>query len=231
MFAWNLTWLDRHQERVLHMQNASPDVPEPCLNRRQMAPIRLLIAGVGNLLRGDDGFGVVLALRLMENPPQIAGVTITIIETGIGGIHLVQELLTGYDALVILDAVERGGAPGTLYLLEPERAEPAAWTVEVRRDFFADTHYAEPSRALALAEAIGVQPARVLVVGCQIQVESVEQFLQELTPAVTRAVGHIERQLPHLIANWLSEHEYVTGQDETVDRDPRHVGDSPVSRT
>jgi len=169
------------------------------------APLRLLIAGVGNLLRGDDGFGVVLAQRLQAAPPEIAGVAITIIETGIGGMHLVQELLSGYDAVVVLDAVDRGGAPGTMYVLEPERADPGSWTTEVRRDFFADTHYAEPSRALALAEAVGALPSRVLVVGCQIHTESVEDFLEELTPAVARAVERIEQRLPHLIASWLSE--------------------------
>jgi len=187
------------------VKTASPGTKSPCNNRTSPAPLRLLVAGVGNVLRGDDGFGVVLAQRLMAEPPELAGVSIAIIETGIGGMHLVQELLTGYDALVVLDAVNRGGAPGTIYALEPERADPGAWSLEARRDFFADTHYAEPARALALAEAVGARPPRVLVIGCQIRVESIEDFLQELTPAVARAVDRIERQLPQLLRNWLSE--------------------------
>lgn len=183
---------------------AAPEDAKPP-NPNGHDPVRLLIAGVGNLLRGDDGFGVVLAQRLIAHPPEIASVSITIIETGIGGIHLVQELLTGYDALVVLDAVERGGAPGTLYVLEPERADSTSWSLEARRDFFADTHYAEPSRALALAEAVGAQPPRVLIIGCQIRADSVECLLQELTPAVARAIDDIEQQLPDVIAKWLSE--------------------------
>jgi len=163
--------------------------------------LRVLIAGVGNLLRGDDGFGVDVAQRLQACPPCIPGATITIIETGIGGMHLVQELFGGYDALVILDAVERGAAPGALFLLEPERVEPARWPTEVLRDFFADTHYAEPSHALALAEGVGVLPPRVLIIGCQIAV--VDDLLQGLTPAVARAVDHIIRHAPRILGNWL----------------------------
>ena len=173
---------------------------------RGRAPVRVLIAGVGNLLRGDDGFGVDVAQRLLACPPCIPGATVTIIETGIGGLHLVQELLVGYDALVILDAVERGVAPGALFLLEPERVEPARWPTEVRRDFFADTHYAEPSHALALAEGVGALPPRVLIIGCQIAV--VDDLLHGLTPAVARAVDHITRHAPRILGDWLESPVY-----------------------
>ena len=165
--------------------------------------VRVLVAGVGNLLRGDDGFGVEVARRLLAAPPVVPDATVTIIETGIGGMHLVQELLAGYDALLILDAVERGAAPGTLFLLEPERVEPATWSTEARRDFFADTHYAEPSHALALAEGIGALPPRVLIVGCQIA--EVDDLLRGLTPAVARAVEQATRRMPRIIGEWLAE--------------------------
>ncbi|MDP9375747.1 MAG: hydrogenase maturation protease [Chloroflexota bacterium] len=166
-------------------------------------PIRVLIAGVGNVLRGDDGFGVEVARRLMAHPPQVPGAAVVVIETGIGGLHLVQELLSGYDALVILDAVERGAAPGTLFLLEPEPVDPASWPTEVRRDFFADTHYAEPSHALALAGGVGVLPPRVLVVGCQVAV--VDDLLGRMTPAVARAVDQVTRRLSGIVGDWLAE--------------------------
>jgi len=163
---------------------------------------RVLIAGVGNLLRRDDGFGVEVARRLLAHPPALPGAAVTIIETGIGGMHLVQELLSGYDALVVIDAVERGAAPGTLFLLEPERADTASWSAETRRDFFADTHYAEPSHALALAEAVGALPARVLIVGCQ--VATVDDLIQGLTPAVARAVEAVIPRLPRIVTDLLN---------------------------
>jgi len=163
----------------------------------------VLIAGVGNLLRRDDGFGVEVARRLLAHPPALPGAAVTIIETGIGGMHLVQELLSGYDALVVIDAVERGAAPGTLFLLEPERADTGSWSAETRRDFFADTHYAEPSHALALAEAVGALPARVLIVGCQ--VATVDDLIQGLTPAVARAVEAAILRLPRIVTDLLNE--------------------------
>ena len=164
---------------------------------------RVLIAGVGNLLRRDDGFGVEVARRLLAHPPALPGAAVTIIETGIGGMHLVQELLSGYDALVVIDAVECGAAPGTLFLLEPERADTGSWSAETRRDFFADTHYAEPSHALALAEAVGALPARVLIVGCQ--VATVDDLIQGLTPAVARAVEAAILRLPRIVTDLLTE--------------------------
>ena len=168
-----------------------------------MSEARVLIAGVGNVLRGDDGFGVAVARRLLASPPVICGAAVTVIETGIGGMHLVQELLSGYDALVIVDAVdvEHGAAPGTLLLLEPARVNPAGWTLEARRDYFADTHYAEPSHALALAEGIGALPQRVLIVGCQ--VDAVDDLMQGMSPAVERAVELAVVRLPVFVGELL----------------------------
>jgi len=84
---------------------------------------RVLVAGVGNLIRRDDGFGIEVARRLAERSDPSTGFgpglppSVRIVETGIGGIGLVQELMDRYDAVLVLDAVRRGGAPGTLYLL------------------------------------------------------------------------------------------------------------------
>ena len=63
---------------------------------------RILVAGVGNVLRGDDGFGFVAARKLMARNDMPEGVWV--IETGIGGMSLVQEPMAGYDELVLLDA-------------------------------------------------------------------------------------------------------------------------------
>ncbi|HKB37688.1 MAG TPA: hydrogenase maturation protease, partial [Gemmataceae bacterium] len=71
----------------------------------------VLIAGVGNVLRGDDGFGVEV-LRLLKQ--EVGGATdVTFYESGIAGIGLVQQLLDGYDALILLDALDRRAEPGT----------------------------------------------------------------------------------------------------------------------
>ncbi len=125
---------------------------------------RALVVGIGNVLRGDDGFGVEVARRLQARPHVAARAKV--IEVGIGGIHLVQELMDGYDLLVIVDAVDRGGDPGRLYVLELSVPSTPSALEAWERDL-TDMHEAVPSKALALAKALGVLPARVLLVGCQ----------------------------------------------------------------
>jgi hydrogenase maturation protease len=149
-----------------------------------MSP-RVLVAGVGNLLRRDDGFGIVVANRLAERTDLPPGVRV--FESGIGGVGLVQELMDGYDALVVVDAVRRGGRPGTLYVLEPAVPDIRAWTPERRHAFLADLHQVEPSRALGLAAALGVLPPRIHIVGCE--PAELDEAAIGLTPAVERAAG------------------------------------------
>jgi len=77
---------------------------------------RILIAGVGNIFLGDDAFGV-------EVVQQMAGRTfppgVRIVDFGIRGLDLTYALLEDYDAAIIVDALPRGQAPGTLYVVEP----------------------------------------------------------------------------------------------------------------
>lgn len=128
-------------------------------------PRRVLVAGFGNVLRADDGFGVELLRALREDPRLPPGVSL--LEVGTGGIHLVQELAAGYDAVVVLDAADVGLPPGTVKVLRLEVADPRSWPDGQRRAFLADTHYAEPGRALALARALGHLPPEAYLVACQ----------------------------------------------------------------
>src|SRR3954462_334859 len=78
---------------------------------------RLLIAGVGNIFLGDDAFGVEVVQRLARRPlPE----GIRVVDFGIRGLDLAYALLDGYEATILVDALPRGGPPGTLYVLEPE---------------------------------------------------------------------------------------------------------------
>ena len=125
----------------------------------------ILVAGVGNELKCDDAFGV-LAAAGMKNDPRLTD-DILVQEVGIGGIHMVQELMRGYDALILFDAFDRGGDVGQLWLLEPELPDIDSFTEEGRRNFFADVHYATPVRAMTMARAVGALPAMVRIIGCQ----------------------------------------------------------------
>lgn len=126
---------------------------------------RVLIAGMGNVLRRDDGFGVEVAKRLGQQKNLPAEVKV--IEVGIGGIHLVHELMANYDVLIVVDAIERGSAPGTLYVLQAEVPNLQTWSEDQRSDFLADMHYTTPSKAMILAKALHILPPQVFIVGCQ----------------------------------------------------------------
>ncbi len=142
-----------------------------------------VIVGFGNDLRGDDGVGQAV-VRDLESGGLPGGVRCA--DVGIGGIALLHELAAGCDRLVIVDAVRRGAAPGTVYVLSPVIPDLDGLTPRERHDELVDAHMAEPYRVLVLAKALGRLPAEVHVVG--VEVAETEELTMELTPAVARAV-------------------------------------------
>lgn len=162
----------------------------------------MTVAGFGNLLRGDDGFGVRVAEELLlgDRPDGVR-----VLEIGIGGIHLVQALLDGHDdALVLIDAVDVGRPPGTLVVLEPPRVDLSTWGDDERRDALADMHYATPDRALLLAGALDVLPPVVRLVGCQhVDARAVGEGLHPTVAAAVRpAADEVRRLVTELGVPW-----------------------------
>lgn len=147
--------------------------------------MRALIAGMGNVLRQDDGFGVIAAQCLLDEGglPE----SVRVLEVGIGGIHLVQELLDPVDILVIIDAVDVGRSPGSVVVMDPEIVDVGGLSPAERRDQLADMHYAVPARALMLARALDILPAIVRLVGCQ--AADARSYGQGLSPEVADAVA------------------------------------------
>src|SRR5947209_17090655 len=118
---------------------------------------RILVACVGNIFLGDDAFGVEVARRLARRqPPEVR-----VVDFGIRGFDLTYALLEDYEAVVLVDAVPRGGPPGTLYVLEPDTAEPADAPATV------ETHDMDPMKVLRLVRAMGGRVRRLVVVGCE----------------------------------------------------------------
>ncbi len=158
---------------------------------------RVLVVGVGNVLHGDDGFGVEVAQRLAE---QDLPTGVTVAETGIGGIHLVHELMAGYDALVVVDAVDRGRPPGTVMVIDADVIDVGELRVEERHDLLADMHLATPERALMVARAVGVLPEKTIMIGCQpVEMETLGVGLTaQVTAAVDVAVAEIGRCIAEL---------------------------------
>lgn len=149
--------------------------------------MKILVAGFGNILRGDDGFGMMVSRTLIargDGPPDVK-----IIEVGISGITLVQELLDGYDGVIILDAVDREGEPGTLYFFEPQVGDLDPSQRLELYECMADIHQTDPSKALLLAKALGVLPRKVLMIGCQPQ--CCDELGAGLSEPVQRAVERV----------------------------------------
>lgn len=120
-----------------------------------------LIAGFGNVLLGDDGFGVEVIKRLdkMALPDHVQTM-----DVGIGGLDLVLRLQNGFDEVIIVDAVRRGQAPGTLYQFTPSAAE-----LDRENNEPLNPHVAEPLAAMRMAKTLGALPAVINVVGCEPQ--------------------------------------------------------------
>ncbi|MFI6448203.1 hydrogenase maturation protease [Kitasatospora sp. NPDC050543] len=143
---------------------------------------RTLVAGVGNIFLGDDGFGVETVRRLAALP--LPG-RVETVDVGVRGVHLAYQLLDGYDTLILVDATARGGPPGTLYLIE------AAAPGDIEPDqALLDGHRMSPDAVLALLGTLcagtgGTAPRRILVVGCE--PAGVEEGIG-LSPPVAQAV-------------------------------------------
>jgi hydrogenase maturation protease len=150
---------------------------------------RVIVGCVGNVLRGDDGFGPAVSERLTDLPDAVE-----VVETGIGGIALLQDLLDGCDGLVLIDAMDRGAEPGTVFVIEPEVLDG---------EHVPDVHLANPERVLTMAKAMGVLPERVLIVGCQ--PSDVDELGRGLSPAVGRAVEVAAARVDEAVRSWLGE--------------------------
>jgi hydrogenase maturation protease len=117
--------------------------------------VSILVAGIGNVFFGDDGFGVEVAQRLLR---RALPADVTVRDFGIRGRDLAYTLLEKWDAAILVDATSRGGAPGTLYVLEPaiEDAHPSV-----------EAHALDPVKVLALAKQMGSDIPCLRLVGCE----------------------------------------------------------------
>ncbi len=149
---------------------------------------RILVAGVGNVFLRDDAFGVEV-IRLLAERPEPPGVQIR--DYGIRGVHLVYELLDGYDLFVLVDAAPRGEAPGTVSVLEVELPSPEAQPV-------IDAHSLTPDAIFGLLSSLGGHSGRNLVVACEpAEVDAgmgLSDPVREALPHAVRAVEEILAQ-------------------------------------
>ncbi len=140
----------------------------------------VLIACIGNIFKGDDGFGCEVARALFTKP---LGGDVRVVDFGIRGLDLTYALLEHRELTILVDAVSRGGEPGTLYTIEPEfEGSPAAQPTAL------EAHDINPLSALRTARAMGTNIGRVLLLGCEPADLGGEDGRMGLTPLVSAAV-------------------------------------------
>lgn len=145
--------------------------------------MRILVAGVGNMFFGDDGFGPEVARKFARE--RVEGVTVE--DYGIRGLHLAYELTSGYDRAFLVDAAPRGDVPGTLYVIEPT-ARSSSRTP--------DAHSMDLENVFALMRMVGGEAPPITIVGCE-PLETGEGI--GLSDPVRAAVPHAVRLLRTLV--------------------------------
>jgi len=151
----------------------------------EVEPLRVLVAGIGNVFLGDDGFGVAVAGRFAHDG-------VDVVDFGIRGMDLAYAL-ADYDVVVFVDAMPRGGAPGTLYLIEPDLE---GLPLDV------DAHAMDPVKVLALAKTLGGALPKTYVLGCEPL--AAEEFT-ELSDPVRAALSEAERLLTELLRKEMTQ--------------------------
>ena len=161
-------------------------------------PARILIAGIGNIFLGDDGFGVEVAKRLStrEFPASVQ-----VVDFGIRGFDLAYALQDGYEITILVDAYPHGQRPGTVSLVEPDLSkldEPGQSVVE--------THGMNPLNVLRMAATMNGSLKKVLLVGCEPATFCGEEGQMGLSEPINAAIDEAVKLVASVVDRILQEH-------------------------
>jgi len=194
---------------------------------------RMLVAGIGNIFLGDDGFGVEVARRLAD-----VGLPgwVQVADYGISGMHLAYDLADGYDTAILIDTAQRGGEPGTLTVIEAApggdaapageatpageaapggQPDPAGGALAQTRLF--DAHGMQPDVVLGVLDMLGACSARILVVGCEpASLDYGMELSEPVAKAVDAAVG--------VVMDLIAEVDAARSGGEGASHVSRHTG-------
>jgi hydrogenase maturation protease len=154
-----------------------------------MSP-RILIAGIGNMLLADDGFGFEV-LRALASETLPLGVESK--DYGVRGLDLVYRLLDPPELLILVDAIDREGPPGTLFLVEPDEHDEGEGELP-------DPHRMTVPAIFRALRTLGRRPPRTLILGCK-PAEIEERIGLSLTvqaavrPAVEIVLELVDREM------------------------------------
>ena len=160
-----------------------PLPPEVQVYEKSASQPRILVAGIGNIFMGDDGFGVEVARRLAKHP---LPAEVRVGDFGIRGFDLAYALQDGYETTILIDAYPHGGEPGTLYVAQPDLTALAS---EQAESGDVDAHSMDPVKILRLSASMGGgSPKRVLLIGCEPASLGPEEGHMGLSESVERSV-------------------------------------------
>jgi len=173
----------------------------------------MLVAGVGNIFLGDDGFGIEVAKRLASaDLPD----WVQVADYGISGMHLAYDLADGYDMAILVDTVRRGEKPGTVTVIDAGRPQHPDAGGALGESRLFDAHGMQPDVVLGVLEMLGAGGARVLVVGCE---PASLDYVMELSPPVANAVD----AAVGVVMDLISEAGAPSSSREGAAHVPRHT--------
>jgi hydrogenase maturation protease len=158
--------------------------------------MKILVAGIGDIFHGDDGFGceVIRELHHVEFPDEV-----TVTDFGIRSYDLAYALADGYDLKILVDAITQKATPGTVYLMEPDLDRlNALQSTEI------STQATAPIAALQLARSIGTLHGRFFVIGCEPEALGDDNGEPALSEPVREAVPQAVKMICRLVADALA---------------------------
>jgi hydrogenase maturation protease len=180
-----------------------------------------MVAGIGNVFLGDDGFGVEVVNRLLAQGGFPNGVRVE--DYGIRGLHLAYELMEGYDTAILIDAIPRGEEPGTLFVLKPDMSDERldrGELVQAGESPLIDSHGMDPMSVFSLLKTLGGSVEKVLIVGCEPADVSEQMGLSEPVAGAVEAAVRTVRELLQEASEMVSS---ATGGDEGAGKEGMNV--------
>jgi hydrogenase maturation protease len=173
----------------------------------------ILVAGIGNVFMGDDGFGVEVVQRLHERRTDAWPPDVRVIDYGIRGIDLYYELLDGVDVAILVDATHRDGPPGALYLIEPsvtrtgEGFNGEGFNGDAS-PVMLSPHDLDPAKVLQAVQSMGGEVGRIVLIGCEpesLGTEDGQEGRMGLSEPVAAAVNEAVETIESMIENMQAQ--------------------------
>jgi hydrogenase maturation protease len=164
-------------------------------------PIKILVAGIGNIFLGDDAFGSEVARRLMA---ETLPVEVRVTDFGIRSYDLAYAMMDGYDVTILVDITSQGRPPGTVYLIEPDLN-----SLDQLDEKVADAHSMNPVRVLQMLRTLGGSPGKLFLIGCEPAVLEVEDGQIGLSETVEASVPQAIELIKSLVIDLLDENHRI----------------------